>query len=72
MVTGWQIIEKNGENNLYYFDEDGYMVTGLQTIDTESGTCQYYFEADGHMIKDICVTIDEKEFCFDKTGCYTK
>ena len=72
MVTGWQIIEKNGENNLYYFDEDGYMVTGLQTIDTESGACQYYFESDGHMIKDICVTIDEKEFCFDKTGCYTK
>ena len=72
MATGWQIIEKDGENNMYYFDDNGEMLTGLQTLEGENGECQYYFESDGHMVKNKCITVNEKELCFDKIGCYTK
>ena len=71
MLVGWQEIEYFGEKKWFYFDKiNGNMMTGWQQLEWSGGINWFYFSPEmGYMAQDCCITIDGKEYCFDKNGC---
>ena len=71
MLVGWQEIEYFGEKKWFYFDKiNGNMMTGWQQLEWSGGINWFYFSPEmGYMVQDCCITIDGKEYCFDKNGC---
>ena len=59
---------KTYQSYTFYF-KNGKIITGLQILKGVNGKCRYYFEPDGHMVKDVCLTLEEKSYCFDNNGC---
>lgn len=73
MKTGWQKLDWSGGNHWFYFDKtDGYMVTGWQKLDWSGGNNWFYFQpTHGYLIQNQCMTIDNKNYCFNKDGACT-
>lgn len=71
MLVGWQELEYLAEKKWFYFDKiNGNMLTGWQHLEWSGGINWFYFyPITGYMAQDCCVTIDDKEYCFDKNGC---
>ena len=71
MLVGWQDLEQSGEKHWFYFDKtNGNMLTGWQQLEWTGGINWFYFyPANGYMAQDCCITIDGKNYCFDKNGC---
>jgi len=71
MLVGWQELEYLGEKKWFYFDKiNGNMLTGWQQLEWSGGINWFYFyPITGYMAQDCCVTIEGKEYCFDKNGC---
>ena len=70
MVIGMQKLERLGNINWYYFDEqNGNMVTGWKTLNSIEGNKTFYFmPSSGTMVQNTCITIDDKNYCFDENG----
>jgi len=63
-VSEWKKIN----DNWYHFDSQGQILTGWQKFNEK----WYYLGDDGIMINDKCMTINNKDFCFDTNGvCYS-
>ena len=71
MLVGWQDLEQSGEKHWFYFDKtNGNMLTVWQQLEWTGGINWFYFyPANGYMAQDCCITIDGKNYCFDKNGC---
>ena len=71
MLVGWQELAQSGEKHWFYFDKtNGNMLTGWQQLEWSGGINWFYFyPINGYMAQDCCITIDGKEYCFDKNGC---
>lgn len=50
--------------NLFMFDDDGYMVTGWYS----DNPLWAYFDENGHLVYDTTITIDGQEYEFDQWG----
>lgn len=70
MVIGMQKLERLGNINWYYFDEqNGNMVTGWKSLISIEGNKTFYFmPSTGTMVQNSCLTIDDKNYCFDENG----
>jgi glucan-binding YG repeat protein len=73
MKTGWQKLDWTGGNHWFYFDKtDGYMVTGWQQLSWSGGKSWFYFQpTHGYLIQNQCMTIDNKNYCFNNDGVCT-
>ena len=73
MKTGWQKLDWAGGNHWFYFDKtDGYMVTGWQQLSWSGGKSWFYFQpTHGYLIQNQCMTIDNKNYCFNNDGVCT-
>lgn len=73
MKTGWQKLDWAGGNHWFYFDKtDGYMVTGWQKLSWSGGESWFYFQpTHGYLIQNQCMTIDNKNYCFNGDGVCT-
>lgn len=63
---GGDEIVGNPQDNMFAFDNDGYMVTGWW----RDGYYWLYFDEDGHMTYSKTLTIDGVEYEFDQYGCW--
>ena len=71
MLVGWQELNTAGGKKWFYFDKvNGNMLTGWQKLEWSGGiNWFYFFPSNGYMAQDCCITIDGKNYCFDKNGC---
>ena len=63
---GGDEIVGNPQDNMFAFDNDGYMVTGWW----RDGYYWLYFDENGHMTYSKTLTIDGVEYEFDQYGCW--